>query len=269
MIRKAIVNENVAIGDGSTKIFYLQNQNIIDETYTIYLDAVAKSEPTDYSLDKDKGKITFVVAPLAGVAITSDYWYSNVSDSHLENVIYRAEDKIDELTRHAWRLRYSGTHSGQDTTSQYIYKTMKHISYWNTGIPVDMGHRKIKTLDKTKDKIEIWVGNWEDLLQTGTEGRDKDFWVDYDQGILFIRKWYFQMNQVQVRLQYRYGDNIVPYSIEDLCIKIAARDLLISDDRSILLPEGTTNIPLETKINILNRDIEQLLGRYKEVVAVM
>lgn len=269
MIRKVVVNESVGTGDGATTIFYLQNQNVISGTYSIYLNNVEKIENVDYTLDKDKGKITFIVAPPLGVSVTSDYWYCNVSDSHLENVILRAEDKIDDITRHAWRLRYSGTHSGEDTTAQYIYKTLKHISYWNTGIPVDMGHRKIRALDKTKDKIELWLGNWEDLLQTGIEGRTNDFWVDYDQGILYIRKWYFRMNQVQIRMMYRYGETIVPHSIEDLCIKIAAKDLLISDDRSILLPEGTTNINLSEKIRLLNADIDQLFRKYTEVVSVM
>ena len=55
--------------------------------------------------------------------------------------------------------------------------------------------------------------------------------------------------------------------IEDVCTKMVAIDILMSDDRSVLIPEGTQNVDLATKIQLYKQDISSILPRYIEVVA--
>ena len=43
-------------------------------------------------------------------------------------------------------------------------------------------------------------------------------------------------------------------------------ELLMSDDRSVLIPEGTQNVDLTSKIQLWQKDIETVLPRYREVV---
>jgi transcription antitermination factor NusA-like protein len=47
---------------------------------------------------------------------------------------------------------------------------------------------------------------------------------------------------------------------------MVAIDLLMSDDRSILIPEGSQNVDLASKIQLYGMDVEKTLARYKEVV---
>ena len=48
---------------------------------------------------------------------------------------------------------------------------------------------------------------------------------------------------------------------------MVAIDILMSDDRSVLIPEGTQNVDLATKIQLYKQDISSILPRYIEVVA--
>jgi hypothetical protein len=48
---------------------------------------------------------------------------------------------------------------------------------------------------------------------------------------------------------------------------MVAIDLLMNDDRSVLIPEGTQNVDLSSKIQLYRQDIDATLPRYIEVVA--
>ena len=50
-------------------------------------------------------------------------------------------------------------------------------------------------------------------------------------------------------------------AIEDICTKMVAMDLLLSDDRSVLLPEGTQNIDLGAKYQLFKAQIAETLPR--------
>jgi len=70
-----ITTEAVGTGDGSRTLWLLANNSIKAASETIYVDSVAKTDPTDYSLDDDTGLITFVSAVTSSLAITADYQY--------------------------------------------------------------------------------------------------------------------------------------------------------------------------------------------------
>jgi len=52
-----------------------------------------------------------------------------------------------------------------------------------------------------------------------------------------------------------------------MCTKMVAIDLLMSDDRSVLIPEGTQNVDLASKIQLYRADVDRTMPRYMEVVA--
>ena len=69
-----------------------------------------------------------------------------------------------------------------------------------------------------------------------------------------------------MKASYIYGERYVEKAIEDVCTKMVAIELLMSADRSVLIPEGTQNVDLTSKIQLWQRDIEATLPRYREVV---
>lgn len=101
---------------------------------------------------------------------------------------------------------------------------------------------------------------------SGDSGRLRDWWIDYEMGIIYFNNSYpfFEWNAVKV--SYVYGERYLEKAIEDICTKLVAIELLLSDDRSVLLPEGTQNIDLTSKVQLYKADVERILPRYVEVV---
>lgn len=164
------------------------------------------------------------------------------TDSQVLYFINAAEDEIDDYTNHAWRTRYSGTLSGSDTTSKYEYYDIPDMwvgqGYW-TGYRLKLKHRKIKDFSNGEgDALEIWNGsNWVDWITTKTEGRANDFWVNYQDGFLYLRLFY-PFHKIQaIRIKYRYGETVVPRHIQEATALIASSEILASDDRSMVVAE--------------------------------
>lgn len=94
-------NEAVGTGDNSNTQFFLDQLNIVADSYTIYANAVAMTETTHYTLDKDRGEITLTSAGVTMLGtddLTAKYKYfdSGMSDSYLTSVLERAESETDK-----------------------------------------------------------------------------------------------------------------------------------------------------------------------------
>ena len=90
--------------------------------------------------------------------------------------------------------------------------------------------------------------------------------MDYEMGIIYFNNSYpfFEWNAVKV--SYIYGERYLEKAIEEVATKMVVIDLLMSDDRSVLLPEGTSNIDLSAKVQLLQGEIDRILPRYREIV---
>ena len=103
---------------------------------------------------------------------------------------------------------------------------------------------------------------------TGDEARLRDWWCDYDLGIIYFNNTYPYFSWNAVKVSYVYGERYVEKAIEDICTKLVAMDLILSDDRSVLLPEGTQNVDLGSKYQLLKAQVAETLPRYVEVLTL-
>jgi len=101
---------------------------------------------------------------------------------------------------------------------------------------------------------------------SGDNARLRDWWMDYETGIIYFNNSYpfFEWNAIKV--SYIYGERYLEKAIEEIATKMVVIDLLMSDDRSVLLPEGTSNIDLTAKVQLLQSEIDKILPRYQEIV---
>ena len=93
-------NEAVGTGDDSNTSFFLDQKNVIADSYTLYANAVAMTETTHYSLNLNTGEITLTtpgVTMLSTNALTAKYQYfaNGMSSSYLNSVLERAEKELD------------------------------------------------------------------------------------------------------------------------------------------------------------------------------
>ena len=101
---------------------------------------------------------------------------------------------------------------------------------------------------------------------SGDKQRLKDWWLDHEMGIIYFNNSYpfFEWNAVKV--SYIYGERYLEKAIEEAATKLVCSELLMSDDRSVLIPEGTQNVDLGSKIQLWRKEAMDILSRYKEIV---
>lgn len=94
-------NEAVGTGDDSNSVFYLDQKNIIADSYILYANNVAMIETTHYVLDLLTGKITLTAAGITLLStnnLTASYSYLNngMNNDFLVSVLQRAEQEVDD-----------------------------------------------------------------------------------------------------------------------------------------------------------------------------
>jgi len=116
----------------------------------------------------------------------------------VENIIRRKEDFMDKVTNSSWGVRQ---------TDYEFYDIADIVPARNVGIKIFLGHRNIQTLNAAiGDAFGVWDGSsYVDWISTKTEGRDNDYWIDYNLGILYIMTTISYFGKKRVRIRYRYG----------------------------------------------------------------
>lgn len=191
---------------------------------------------------------------------------TNPSTSEVEDTIEEVEDEVDRLTGHSWR---------STLVSDEYYDIDRNTTYvLGDGIRIKLRHRQIKSLDTTKgDKLEVWNGSeWADWLSDGnhTEGRQNDYWLDLEQGVLFIKYWTFAvtkfLRQKPVRMTYRYGDEDIPKDIRRATAMLVASDIVAQDDYSQSAPDTGDHQtpPFQYRADRWERKAAEILERRKE-----
>ena len=101
---------------------------------------------------------------------------------------------------------------------------------------------------------------------SGDSGRLRDWWIDYEMGIIYFNNSYPFFEWNAIKTSYIYGERYLEKAIEDICTKMVAIELLMADDRSVLIPEGTQNIDLASKVQLYQMDVDRTLPKYVEMV---
>jgi hypothetical protein len=101
---------------------------------------------------------------------------------------------------------------------------------------------------------------------SGDSGRLRDWWLDHEMGIVYFNNSYPFFEWNAIKTSYIYGERYLEKAIEDVCTKMVAIELLMADDRSVLIPEGTQNIDLASKVQLYQAEIDRTLPKYVEMV---
>lgn len=101
---------------------------------------------------------------------------------------------------------------------------------------------------------------------SGDSARLRDWWLDSEMGIIYFNNSYPFFEWNAIKCSYIYGERYLEKAIEEAATKLVASELLMADDRSVLIPEGGQNIDLGSKAQLWRREAMEILARYKEVV---
>lgn len=278
----------------SNRTITLSNTNLTQSVwFSVYVSGLAISITIDYTVvHNSSGSIITFLNPLfddmpiivnyqTGLAddITSLYCtpsqvaaFLQVPDfntttsptkTEVDSLILENTELIEQKTMNSWR----------ETTVTNEYHTIGIPEIRYEGVKIYLENRNIKTFDTNEgDKLEVFNGSvWENYLTTRTEGRNNDYWIDKEDGILWIRTYpRYIKRKFDVRLTYRFGENNLSKDIRKACIRLTASDILQSDDKSILFPEGSSNIPYVDKAAKWERQAKEIIQNNRELkVAIL
>ena len=177
---------------------------------------------------------------------------STPSSTVIERFINRAEDRIDSVTNHGWRTK--------TVINEYVRPSS--VFRVGTGIRLDLIHRSNVTLTK----LEVWENNeWNDWVANKTEGRDKDYWVDEDNGAVYLVN-IIRLYPHGVRISYTFGETSVSGGIEDATTMMAASMVLNSPEfSSVLFTQAGENRPnYDSEKNYWKEEIKSILENNTE-----
>ena len=100
------------------------------------------------------------------------------------------------------------------------------------------------------------------------EERQKSWWSIEENGMIAFNNEYPFFENHSLRCAYIYGERYVEGSIQEACTKLVVMDILMSDDYSVLFPEGTSNMDINTKHQKLEAEVAKLLVPFQESIIV-
>jgi len=193
----------------------------------------------------------------------------------VEKVIAMMEDYVDKYCNTAWRerKRWEDPDMSPDSGGYEYHRVIRRSWFGFTmiGNPIFLMRRKVRPFDPTKgDSLQVFNGQeYEEWLGTKVEGLNGDFWVNYDSGVLYIRRTFVfgRYEGPTIRVRYRYGGGPVPQDIRYATALLVLCHLIESGDWTVLLPEGANNIVNATnKVQIWWERAHEILERHREVL---
>ena len=98
--------------------------------------------------------------------------------------------------------------------------------------------------------------------------RQKDFWSMEDNGAIMFNNVYPFFENHSLKISYIYGERYLDKNIEEACTKLVAREIMMSDDYSVMFPEGTQNIDLNAKVQKIDEEVRRILVPFQESIIV-
>jgi hypothetical protein len=188
---------------------------------------------------------------------------TNPTLAQVEDMIRDAQETIDNYTKYAWReRRVSGMWHNVDPNLVYNY---------GAGYKFNLHRRNIRTIT-AGDIINVWNGTtYVDYVADKQIGRDKDYWVNYEDGYLYLKDTLrFAFQEKVIQTTFRYGEASVPQSIRKACAMLVAIALMTNEDSSFLLEEGgdTRQMGYDPRIQSMLSNVKRTLLQKAEIFVI-
>ena len=187
------------------------------------------------------------------------------ADGDVDGFISMAEERIDQLTDHAW-----AESRAKSVTEERVRVQRVRSNVINTRGRIQLKHYPIldftqhanPTLAQTNGNIKLWDGSKyldyldsdesKDMGSSVTDVVSKDFWFDAERGIIYINN-YSTFNMVNSSpagvdgyVSYKYATATTPADIKQACIYFTASMIAMNDDLN-LMQEGDDSMDNSTK----------------------
>ena len=172
----------------------------------------------------------------------------------VESFIEMAEERVDQLTDHAWSTSRAKTVTEERGRIQRVMSNSV-----NDRGRIQLRHYPILDMASGTDKLHVWDGgNYVEYIanKTGddtiTNVSGKDYWIDKERGTIYLNS-YNQFNLlsdapsgVTAYVTYRYATATTPDDIKQATIYFTAAMIVMNDDLN-LMQEGDDSMDNATR----------------------
>ena len=239
-------DEAVGTGNGTTSAWDVAKDNLITDSTTFYDGGVEVT--SSYILDLDDGKVTGLTA---SGALTADYSYADIPDSHIQEILNRADEYITDST---------GRSFAKITTTEYLdVEDRNQDEYFLSQYPVST----ISSLQANESSTEGDEADW----KTKTQGIGNDFisnTEDLKHGrIRLIDNFPATKGKDRLKITYVYGYDTVPKLVQGLAILLAQRELIQSTIYQTIFKGRDNSSPIS--LDVVDARIEDLTRKLKRI----
>ena len=168
----------------------------------------------------------------------------------LGDAIKGAEEECDRFCNHAWRER-----------RRVEVKERSFERRPRAGIPVYLDRMEVREVESLKVSTGYDVV---DYISNSSyqEGRNKDFWINKIEGVIWIRNLQRFEKANWVEVTYTYGEDFVPHDIRVAAALMAAAEMIEGEGGSYMLPEGGDGVTLQSRSERFRSQAESKLSRH-------
>lgn len=255
------IAEVVGTGNGTTVAFNLSNQTAVSGTLKVWVAGTLKTEATDYTVDYDRGIITFLASkiPAAAAEITATYWYFliGLDSTIVTNAIANAEEYVEVYTGRAWTTKTATAEKYDGNGSNSLLIRPDHTPV------ISVTTLTIDGTSVTPSTLYLYNNRGEIKLSATSQ-------VSY----------FTTATPQNVVLTYTYGEATTPQKIKNLAATLAASDCLRLLMGSTSMTPGQFSIGAESisagelvarlsaTFARLDMDIEYMLRNIKKRIVV-
>ena len=203
--------EIVGTGNATTSTWSLDHDNVVSGSDTLYTGGTEVT--ASYTIDLDDGEITGLTAGTTE-SVTADYHYADIPDSHVQDILARAEAELTEST---------GRDFGTASTSEYIdVEDGTADEYFLNNYPVTT----ISSLTINIASSETDTPSWKSL----TQGLGSDFITnpeDLKVGRFRLINNFPSPGKDRIKVTYTHGSN-THVRADELELLLATRQMINS-----------------------------------------
>lgn len=138
------------------------------------------------------------------------------SQSDIEDLIDRFGLEVERISHGSWRAK---------TATDELYSIVVNVRggpWWNT-YAIHLENPFVREVTALK----IFDGNdWIDKVSDWTEGRGDDYYVDGDNGIIYINGFRWVWHGHDAKVSYTYGETSVSTAVWELNLRYVARHIM-------------------------------------------
>ncbi len=203
---------------------------------------------------------------------------SHPSFEQVERMIRANSEVIDRRLRRSWRENRVVNRVMSIDVYEQDENTWRKMYYLRGGNMIQL-ERDLRPIDPSKgDKIEVrsFMNQWHDLTPAGGSDADPSeysgrYWVDSENGRLFMRTNVFQPRYNALRLTYRWGsEEPCPEAIKRLCTLLTMIQLLQTQPFYIKVGQsGDLGMVRKDMIQSWQEEANSIWGSYQRPSAVL